>query len=374
MPTKGLITLLFVFVAFSQNATAAISPFLIRPYLYTIKGEKWALSWSFNFNEEAQSMVKLQVNGLPVFVQASLSEDLYTAVLPLPQCEFGDVTYAVEGMAEPQKINDIPCAESSALTKFSFMADTQEGQNHDKIFSDHVAKFNGSALLIAGDLVETGSVYKEWLGLFDALSSTIQNQILIPVVGNHEYHGDKLVSHWRHFFQTEASEDFFALDLGPVHAIALNSCFSDDPSLRLRQLNWLDLELAKPNRWKIVFFHHPPFSRSIMNSKEYPKKEWKILQQDYVPLFERYHVDLVLNGHTHLFEHSEKSGVQYLTMGPAGGIMGTHGSSNPYTLASEKLRTILEVEVNQTHLRAVTSTIEGNQIGELNLTKVQIRE
>lgn len=343
--------------------------FLIKPYIYTVKGEQWAVSWAYPSSNELHSQAKLQLNGNSVFVDGKLSDGLFTAILPLPKCDFGDAAYEVPGMTEPKKINDIPCPGTAAVTKFSFMADTQQGQNHDRIFAGKVAKFDGSAVLLGGDLVQTGSIYKEWVGLFDALNPALQSQMLIPVVGNHEYHGNRQVPLWKHFFQTDAAEDFYALDIGPVHVVAINSCFSDEPKMRFKQLRWLDAELSKPSRWKIVFFHHPPFSRSIMNAKEYPKKEWKVLQQDYVPLFENYHVDLVLNGHTHLYEHSEKNGVQYLTMGPAGGIMGTHGSSNPFTLESKKIRTILELEVTAQKLRAVTSTIDGNQIGDLTLSK-----
>jgi predicted phosphodiesterase len=348
---------------------AQISSFLIKPYLYTIKGSEWALSWAYESGDGVQSTVKLQINGNTVYVNGNFTNGLYTARLPLAKCDFGDVAYEVPGMTEARKINNVPCPESVEVTKFSFMADTQEGRDDDKTFATNVAKFNGSAVLLGGDLVETGAIYKEWVGFFEALNPAIQSEMLIPVVGNHEYHENKKVPLWELFFQTEAAEDFYALDIGPVHVIAINSCFTDEPSIRLKQLTWLNQELAKPSRWKVVFFHHPPFSRSIMNSKEYPKKEWRVLQQDYVPIFETHHVDLVLNGHTHLYEHSEKAGVQYLTMGPAGGVMGTHGSSNPFTIQSEKVRTILEIEASPNSLRAVTSTISGNQIGELTLAK-----
>ncbi len=57
-------------------------------------------------------------------------------------------------------------------------------------------------------------------------------------------------------------------------------------------------------------FHHPPFSIGFFNSALAPKKEYVSLRQKFVPLFEKYKVDLVQNGHTHIFERAAKKGVQ----------------------------------------------------------------
>lgn len=139
--------------------------------------------------------------------------------------------------------------------------------------------------------------------------------------------------------------------------------------MRFKQLGWLKTELQKPSRWKVVFYHHPAFSRSIANMPVAPKKEYLALRQDYIPLFEQYHVDLVLNGHTHLYEHSFKSGIHYLTMGPAGGMMGTYGAINKYALESHLKRTIAEIEASQDEMRIVTTDLDGKTVSEFTLNK-----
>jgi hypothetical protein len=249
------------------------------------------------------------------------------------------------------------------------MADSQEGPHLAHTFALQVAKFGGSAVLLGGDLVQTGTSLKDWTEFFEALNPALESQFLIPAVGNHEYRYNKQVPFWGGFFQTPASEAFYAFDIGPVHIVALNSGFVDDPSLKIRELSFVQNELQKNYRWKIVFFHHPAYSRGFFNSVESPRKEYLTLQQDYIPLFEQYHVDLVLNGHTHIYEHSVKAGIEYLTMGPAGGKMGTYGGKNPYSLESFKKRTIAEIEVSQSTLRAVTTTIEGETLNEILIQK-----
>jgi len=370
---KNLLWLVLTMGVFAQ-ATASVPVFLIKPYLYTIKGEKWALAWSYIAGGPEKSDMVLTRDNQVYNLHGSLDHGLFTAVLPLPACDFGKVTYKVAGQTDLIEVRDIPCPEDSITARFTFMADTQEGPKFDKVFAQQIKEFDGSAVLIGGDLVQTGDNFDDWVKFFDALDPAISSHALIPVVGNHEYRNTPSVPYWKHFFQTEASEDFYALDIGPVHVMAINSCFADDPSMRLKQLGWLKTELEKPWRWKVVFYHHPAFSRSIANNPIAPKKEYLALQEDYIPLFEHFHVDLVLNGHTHLYEHSFKSGVHYLTMGPAGGMMGTYGAKNIYALESHLKRTIAEIEASQDELRMVTTTIEGKTLSEFTLNKEYVTD
>jgi predicted phosphodiesterase len=366
---KTLIWLVLT-VGFSiQVAGSAIPTFLIKPYLYTIKGQRWALAWSYTADGPERSDVTLIQNNQEITLHGTLENGLFTAVLPLPNCNFGNVSYRVGGQSDLAKIRDIPCPQDQTTARFTFMADTQEGPKFDKVFAKQIVEFDGSAVLIGGDLVQTGDQFDDWVKFFDAFAPVFSTHAMIPVVGNHEYRNTPTVPYWKHFFQTEANDDFYSIDIGPVHVIAINSCFEDDSTMRLKQLGWLKSELEKPAKWKVVFFHHPAFSRSIANNPIAPKKEWKALQQDYIPLFEANHVDLVLNGHTHLYEHSFKEGIHYLTMGPAGGIMGSYGANNKYALESHLKRTIAEIEASQEELRIVTTAIDGKTVSEFTLNK-----
>jgi 3',5'-cyclic AMP phosphodiesterase CpdA len=64
---------------------------------------------------------------------------------------------------------------------------------------------------------------------------------------------------------------------------------------------WLERVLAdNPNRWTIVTFHHPLFSAA--GGRDYPE-----LRTLWGPLFERYRVDLVLQGHDHAYARGSLS-------------------------------------------------------------------
>jgi len=81
------------------------------------------------------------------------------------------------------------------------------------------------------------------------------------------------------------------------------------------QYTWLDEALQASNaRWKIVFFHHPPYACTPSR-----KPGDEDVQEWLVPLFEARDVDLVLLGHDHLYGRSANlNGIHYVISGGGG--------------------------------------------------------
>jgi predicted phosphodiesterase len=355
----------------ATNNAQASSPFLIAPYLYSVGSGQIHLAWQYQAQASVNHPEEVQVF-LPtgtVTVTAKIEEQLWTADLPISQCGFKDVSYQVNGMAHAQKIVPIPCAGDSSPAKFAFISDAQE---HPEFLREVVAKIEQqptSALLSAGDFVQNGNQNQEWVDSFNATAALNAERVLFPAVGNHEYRNQPDARLWSHYFHLADVDAHYSFQIGDAHIIVLNSCFYDQPSLIDSQLPWLTKELAVPARWKIVMFHHPPYSRGIANNSLAPKKEFRDLQKKYVPLFETYKVDMVLLGHTHLFERSLKDGVQYLIAGPAGGKMGQYGATNIYSVKSAQVRTATFFTVTSDALEALTMDPLGNEVDSLKLTK-----
>jgi hypothetical protein len=231
-------------------------------------------------------------------------------------------------------------------------------------------QFPASVILHGGDITQDGDVFQEWVDYFNAMAPVGGSRLLAMAVGNHEYRGSTDVPMWQRFFRVAAHDTHYAIDIGAAHVMVINSCFEDDATLVDPELDWLKQELAKPAAWKIVMFHHPAYSIGIANIEISIRREWKTLQDKYVPFFEALGADLVLNGHTHLFERSKRNNVNYLTAGPAGGKMGLAGASNPYSLVSDRdVRTMTHFELDAHSLRGVTLDLTGNKIDELLLSK-----
>ena len=67
-------------------------------------------------------------------------------------------------------------------------------------------------------------------------------------------------------------------------------------------------------RWRIPFAHHPPYCAGPMWGESRSSIE------HLVPLYRRAGVRLVLSGHEHNFQHSEKHGIHYFITGGAGKV------------------------------------------------------
>jgi acid phosphatase type 7 len=69
------------------------------------------------------------------------------------------------------------------------------------------------------------------------------------------------------------------------------------------QYQWLEQDLQQnKSMWKIVYFHHPPFTMGSHNSDT--ESDLVIIRKNIARLLEKYGVDLVLNGHSHNYERS----------------------------------------------------------------------
>jgi hypothetical protein len=105
------------------------------------------------------------------------------------------------------------------------------------------------------------------------------------------------------------SEAYYSFDYASTHFVSLDSFargrdgkLLTDPGSE--QMAWLikDLQNTK-QRWKIVYFHHAPYTRGT-----YDSDVWENLKQPRLvvtPILEKYGVDVVLSGHSHVYERSK---------------------------------------------------------------------
>jgi hypothetical protein len=94
-----------------------------------------------------------------------------------------------------------------------------------------------------------------------------------------------------------------------VRFFALDSTYLDQP-----QLEWLEKELSgSRERWKIPFFHHPPYSSGGRHGSDLR------LRAAVEPLFIRYGVSVVFTGHDHFYERTRpQQGITYFVTGSGG--------------------------------------------------------
>lgn len=176
--------------------------------------------------------------------------------------------------------------------------------------ANHVAPDSVIALH-AGDLINRAHTDSEWGEWFKAGGFLHSQWTGIPVPGNHEYgrldrdreETEKELSlQWRPQFALPVEdtlpellhETVYSVDYQGVRFLVLNSIEETE-----EQIPFIEQKLSEPGpRWRIVSFHHPLFAPG--NDRNYAdlRAAWK-------PLFDRYGVDLVLQGHDHTYARGQ---------------------------------------------------------------------
>ena len=181
-------------------------------------------------------------------------------------------------------------------------------------FTNYTSGENVNGWLWLGDnAYNNGSDVDYQLRVFDVYKSIFKNIPVFPAPGNHDYaqSGYQSVSSLGLDFpyfniftlpSIAGTEKYYSTDYANIHFISLDSYGSYNTSSSA-MFNWLSDDLANnTQQWTVVYFHHPPYSKGSHNSDT--EVELIDMRNNLVPLLESYGVDLVLSGHSHIYERS----------------------------------------------------------------------
>lgn len=145
--------------------------------------------------------------------------------------------------------------------------------------------------------------------------------------------------------------------VGNVQVIVLDANEVGDDEQMAFITETLDAQRSAGARWRVVVFHQPAFSCSRHGSTPDVQREW-------VTLFERGGVDLVLNGHDHVYQRfAPIDGVTYVVTGGGGGSLYEMrdcpaGTPQPAAAAVETHYVVLHAATDRMLVEAVTSAGE----------------
>jgi hypothetical protein len=223
-----------------------------------------------------------------------------------------------------------PAVGSSEKFRFWSLGDMFPGVTQERVYEAFL-KYNGTNytnfLMTVGDNTYNGGSDGGFQSnFFDVYQkgTFMRQSPLFMGIGNHDYGGyphvqDNPEMGYYQIFNLPSkgelggvpsgSEAYYSFDYGNVHFISLDSFARGRDGKLLtdagsEQLAWLikDLENTK-QRWKIVYFHHAPYTRGT-----YDSDVWENLKQPRLvvtPVLEKYGVDLVISGHSHVYERSK---------------------------------------------------------------------
>lgn len=102
------------------------------------------------------------------------------------------------------------------------------------------------------------------------------------------------------------SEAYYSIDHGLAHIVCLDSEDTDtDPTAPMA--TWLVADLAAARaagqQWLLAFWHHPPYSKGSHDSDT--EHSLIAMREVFLPILEGAGVDLVMTGHSHVYERSK---------------------------------------------------------------------
>ncbi len=180
--------------------------------------------------------------------------------------------------------------------------------------------------LVNGDLCYANLAndrIRSWSDWFENNTRSARYRPWMPAVGNHENERGNgpvgFTAYQAYFALPDAGSDaelrglWYSFTAGSVRVISLSNddvCFQDGGNFYVHnysggaQKRWLERELADARRdrgvdWIVVFMH-----QTAISTADHTNGADLGIRQEWLPLFDRYQVDLVLCGHEHHYERS----------------------------------------------------------------------
>lgn len=170
--------------------------------------------------------------------------------------------------------------------------------NNQALTANLVESLKPAAVLVLGDAQYGEGTLEQFQHAYEPTWGRFKN-LTYPTPGNHEYksgaHG-----YFAYFGARagEAGRGYYSFDLGDWHFIALNTgeeCHAIGCDAESAQAKWLEADLAaSTKKCTIAYWHHPRFGSGHHARFEPSATFWRLLAS--------HHVELVLNGHEHLYE------------------------------------------------------------------------
>lgn len=219
-----------------------------------------------------------------------------------------------------------PRPDESRRTRVWFVSDYGFGDENEAAVRD--AYLNLAAASGPADVWLTGGDNDQIAGddadlqvsVFGIYAPLLRNLALWPTIGNHDTYTLSVPGPYPYFDNftlptlgeaggtASGSEHYYSFDHGGIHFISLDSI---DPALsdsaNTPMLRWLREDLANTAQpWKIAFWHGPPYTKGSHDSDDPGDTSARMIQmrENVVPTVEAYGVDLVLCGHSHVYERS----------------------------------------------------------------------
>jgi len=219
---------------------------------------------------------------------------------------------ALCALAAAQQQTPVPLPNKPDSLHFAVIGDNGTGEREQYETAAQLAKsydgFNFPLVLMMGDNLYGSERPQDFKDKFEAPYKALTDKGVkfYASLGNHDSREQR---YYKPFNMDGQLYYTLKAPKQDVRFFALESTYMDED-----QLKWVENELSKSGeKWKIVFFHHPLYSSARTHGSTLKLRE--VLE----PLFIKYNVSLVLNGHDHTYERIKpQNGILYFVEGSSG--------------------------------------------------------
>jgi hypothetical protein len=274
----------------------------------------------------------------------------------------GDAKASASTLSTPVKVN-LPVRDGSI--RFVVIGDTGTGTEQQQQLADVMVRYREvfpfEFVLMMGDNMYGGEKPADFKTKFeDVYRKLLDGKVkFYATLGNHDESNQRFYANFN-----MNGEEYYRLKKGDVSFYCLNSNYMDK-----RQVKWLEEELSKDTaRWKIAFFHHPPYSSGGKHGSS------SGLRQIVEPIFLQHGVNAVFAGHEHFYERLKpQKGIYYFISGAGGKLRpGDVKKGSPLTEKAydrDMSFMLIEIVEDKLHFQVISRTGEEVDAGALILQR-----
>ncbi|MDB5309630.1 MAG: Calcineurin-like phosphoesterase [Gemmataceae bacterium] len=232
---------------------------------------------------------------------------------------------------EGKPLTFMTAADPADAFSFTVIGDTQRNPAVTGKIAKLMWEQRPNFVIHCGDVVDDGAAKWQWTGdLFRPCNELFGRVPVYPCIGNHE----KNHPYYYKYFSLPAPEYYYSFRYGNAEFFVLDTNTIRTLSLAPggEQYRWLEKALAASDaKWKFCYHHHPAYTSDADDygdTAKGPTTAGDVRVRQLVPLYEKYKVDVVFNGHIHAYERTwpirngkvdQKDGVIHVTSGGGGG-------------------------------------------------------
>ncbi len=366
----------------SGNKSGAVD-FVVQPYLQYATQTQISIAWQVNkmgtakvcFGEDSSCAVEKSCDSNGLVQNVTLTE-----LKPETQYFYRvEIENGGEEFVESEVSTFVTAVHDNTPFAFAVIGDTQGNPEVASKIAGHAWAQRPSFAVHAGDLVDAGKRNTDWTQqFFPSMNELIRRVPLYPVLGNHEQNA----TNYFDYMVLPEPEYWYQFKFGNAQFFMIDSNRNVDPDSE--QYAWLEKNLSESTAtWKFACHHHPPYSSDendygdLWKTNKSTRGDTRV--RALVPLYEKYKVDIVWNGHIHSYERTwpvhegqpvQKDAPVYVVTGGGGGGLETAGPVRPFFQNNVKRgHHYVMVYINGSTMEFKAFDLEGNLFDTFSIQK-----